>query len=121
MKALQNNWLRAGITLMVLVFGVFFIVKAVEKKSEPTPQAEVLNTHWFEFMGGSSDDPTDESQYRLLDPNEPLPNCPTGSEVCVINAPLGANDEPIIDGDLQQEINTATTDGKDSENVLVRQ
>ncbi|WP_157970338.1 hypothetical protein [Albibacterium indicum] len=121
MKALTNNWLRAGITLMILVFGVFFIVKAMEKKEKPVPQTEVLNTGWFEFMGGSGDDPTDESQYRLLDPNEPLPNCPGGGEVCAINAPLDSSGQPIIDQDLEEEIELATQKKEKTTNVHVRQ
>lgn len=95
MKALTNNWLRAGLTLMILVFGVFFIVKAVDKKEKPVNDP-VMETWYFNgATNPANDDELDASQYSLED-SEPCGGLI--ETVCMIEAPASDNhpDQPDL-------------------------
>ncbi|PRD51990.1 hypothetical protein [Sphingobacterium gobiense] len=92
-----------------------------ETKKEVKAEKTVQSTQWFEFIGTPSDSPTDHTKYRALEENEPLPDCPSGNQVCILNAPMGSNNQPDIDSNLQTEINNATSSGVESANVKLRQ
>jgi len=92
-----------------------------KEKREVKAEKAVQSTQWFEFIGTSSDSPTDHTKYRALEEGEPLPDCPSGNQVCILNAPMGSNNEPDIDSNLQTEINNATSSGVESANVKLRQ
>ena len=119
MKNLKNNRWLAGITMIVLLLGVFFAVKAMENK---TPAKKIaVAEQWFEFTGTSSDSPTNPAKYRLIEANEPLPDCNPGDQVCILNAPLNANNQPEISSNLADEIAAATSSQTHSTNVKVRE
>ncbi|MFD2553612.1 hypothetical protein [Sphingobacterium tabacisoli] len=75
MRALKNNWLRAGITLLFLL-GAFFVLKAIEKGDYKTTNVETIIFHY---------DSEDTSEGAFSDPSKwkegPAPSnrpCGTG-------------------------------------------
>jgi len=82
---------------------------------------KMLATQWFEFIGSSSDSPTDPTKYRLIEEDEPMPTCNPGDQVCALRAPVDLNGQPDIDSTLQNEIQTATSNEQHSANVRVRE
>jgi len=118
MATLKNNRIRTGIALFLLLFGAFFIVKAMDKKEV---KENTLVNQWFQFTGTSTDSPTDQTKYELIEEGAPLPECNPGDQVCVLNAEVGANNKPVIDANLESEIMTATTNQEHSTNVRVRE
>lgn len=111
----------AGFTALILLFGAFYIVRANQNKTEPTVAPKMLATQWFEFIGSSSDSPTDPTKYRLIEEDEPMPTCNPGDQVCALRAPVDLNGQPDIDSTLQNEIQTATSNEQHSANVRVRE
>ncbi len=95
MVTLKNNGLRACIALMVILFGVFVAVKAMERKEEVKAEPKSLvNQTWY-FNGTSSDDPTDESLYVTTPPSD---GCITPyQKICEVQAPDDGNGHPDMD------------------------
>lgn len=118
MKSIKINRLISSLAAVLLIFGAFFIVKAMEDSSSTIET--ILEDQWFEFIGDSQDSPTDPSNYRLIEENEMLPVCSPGPNVCIILAPLGPNDQPSINSSLAQDIEDAKTNNAHSNNVKVR-
>lgn len=96
MKILKNNWLRASLSAIVLLFGVFFIVQAMGN-SEPnhakaTPENNtLLMTNWV-FTPNVSSNPLDPENYEEASTS----HCTGTKEVCGIKAPTDANGYPVI-------------------------
>ncbi len=129
METIKRNWLKAimGLTVALCMVGTVSAKTDTnegdkkEKEIKIVPKKTTKSTQWFEFVGTSTDSPTDHTKYRALEEDEPLPNCPSGNRVCILNAPMGSNNQPDIDSALQNEINDATSSGVESPNVKLRQ
>ncbi|MGJ1203844.1 hypothetical protein [Sphingobacterium lactis] len=97
MATLKNSWLRASIALMVLLFGVFMVVKAMggnEKnstESNPKNIPSVIMVNW-EFTPNVSSDPLEPENYI----ESSTSHCSGTKEVCGIKAPADANGYPVI-------------------------
>lgn len=80
MRALKNNWLRAGITLLFLL-GAFFVVKAMEERKAFTEVKAEQTVYWYQRIGAN--------QYQQV--SNPSSLCDTNStdEICA----LGFNTE----------------------------
>lgn len=68
MGILKNNWLRASISLIVLLFGIFLVTKATEGKNPANQQL-----HYFVWNDT-------EEQWEEVESEDELPSCPPGGE-----------------------------------------
>lgn len=68
MRILKNNWLRAGLTLIVLLFGIFVVTKATEGKNPINQQL-----HYFVWNDT-------EEEWEEVESEDELPLCPPGGE-----------------------------------------
>lgn len=96
MATLKNNWLRAGVAMIVLLFGAFFIVHAMgnneQNKTKTTPEnTTLLMTNW-EFTPNVSNDPLEPENYS----ESSTSHCTGTKEICGIKAPADANGFPVI-------------------------
>jgi len=65
MNILKSYWLRAGLTVLTFVFGVFMIVGAMEKNTY-----KAQTSYWFQ-MNAAGDEPTTT---QLSNPNSICPD-----------------------------------------------
>lgn len=94
MKSIKINRLISSLAAVLLIFGAFFIVKAMEI----TDNKVLENKVWY-FTGDSQSDPEDASNYTLSPAN--LPPCGILEEViCKIEAPEEAG-APKMDATIE--------------------
>lgn len=128
MATLKNNGLRACIALMVLLFGVFMVVKATDNKEErvgETSSKKLVNVTWY-FTGSASDDPELASNYSLTqDPNK-LCDSDNPEVICQIQAPNNGGQPnmsaPVAGTTVQLQVRAAhqsIEDGTPAENETV--
>ncbi|AIM35488.1 hypothetical protein KO02_01540 [Sphingobacterium sp. ML3W] len=101
MGTLKNNGLRACLALFILLFGIFVVVKAMEKKENVTSNS-LIDPSWYYTSG----DPTLPSSYS----STPNPNCGNGVVViCEIQAPANTADpsHPVLDSTAKNNIQDA--------------
>lgn len=94
---IEKRWLRA-VALFALVLGVFFAVKALDKKVE-VKEVQALKD-WHLKIGGN---PLVETDYELY-ANHSCPGLPEA--ICLIKAPSNGpeDDHPILDDDARLDI-----------------
>ncbi|MGO3305457.1 MAG: hypothetical protein ACTILG_02130 [Sphingobacterium sp.] len=112
MAPLKNNGLRACIALMVLLFGAFMVVKAMDNKEEKA--TKVANQTWHYVSG----DPKLASSYS----SAPVAECGTDNEViCEILAPANPSDntKPQMTTQVVNDINSALS-GTPTTNATVQ-
>lgn len=112
MGILKNNALRACLALMVLVFGFFIVVKAMDNKEEKI--TKVVNQTWHYENG----DPELASSYS----DEPVAECGTSDDViCEILAPVDPSDntKPQMTTQVVNDINSALS-GTPTTNATVQ-
>lgn len=95
MKNLKNNRWLAGIAMVLFVFGIFFIVKAVEKNTNLREgQMEEVNETTWHFTGTQTSEILEAGKWALgsspntscvLDDQEPLPCQFTVSDANITN------------------------------------
>lgn len=96
MKTLKSK-IIAGVSALTLVAGSFFIVNAMEKKTElPTSKTVQAGEQWFKYIGGN---PALPSSYELHGDGSSSPDecvIPPTEQVCSLKAqPSGSNpDQP---------------------------
>lgn len=98
MKSIKINRLISSLAAVLLIFGAFFIVKAMEDKSENHLNVSVNQT--WKFIGEEGDSPLNPMFYELDEFNTP---CPSIHEtVCKIEAPADPADptRPNLDADV---------------------
>jgi len=100
MGTLKINGLRACLALMVLIFGVFMVVKAMEKK-ENTPIDNLVKkvevqTWYYQSNSTSASAINNPENYALTKPAGA--NCGTGPVVCSIKdeADPSNSDQPAL-------------------------
>ncbi|MDR2282860.1 MAG: hypothetical protein LBE37_06615 [Sphingobacterium sp.] len=102
MRALKNNWLRAGITLLFLL-GAFFVVKAMSDNKKEPKIVKKMETVIFRYQAPTGvSDPYDEAHIEntenwvQLTPDcssSSTPNAPCSIEVELGNTIGGLGDE----------------------------
>ncbi|GAA0884103.1 hypothetical protein GCM10009120_27010 [Sphingobacterium siyangense subsp. cladoniae] len=82
MGTLKNNGLRACLALMILLFGVFIVVKAMGHKSEASQAKAVVNTE-FRYKGSDTSigSITNAGNWEISDGTE---SCELGELPCVV-------------------------------------
>lgn len=109
MKTVKSK-IVAGVTAFMLLFGAFFMVKAITKE-EKQPIIKLANQTWY-FHGKAGDSRTDATKYQLT-PNPETPCGDANEEVCKISAPNDGSGKPnmsaIVSGSqtVAQRINAA--------------
>lgn len=109
MKTLKSK-IVASVTAMILLFGVFFMVKATSKEDK-LPIKKLANQTWY-FHGKAGDSRTDATKYQLT-ANPETPCGDANEEVCTISAPNDGSGKPnmsaIVSGSqtVAQRINAA--------------
>lgn len=128
MATLKNNWLRAGLAMIILFLGAFFVVKAMDNKKEnvrETSSKKLVNVTWY-FTGSADDNPELASNYSLTqDPNK---SCDSSNPevICEIQAPNNGGqpdmNAPVAGTTVQLQIRAAhqsIADGTPSANETV--
>lgn len=91
MTSIKTNWMIGSITAIVLLFGVYFMVNAVEKV-ENVESAAATQYEWFD-----ANTMTPLGQGSLADQQS---SCGTSEETpCAIGIPLDENGAPVEDAE----------------------
>lgn len=97
MATLKNNWLRAGITLTVLLFSAFIIVNAMINKSKVQLSKTASPQEWAFQPVGSSTDMNDQNNYVPYDPLIHTDCGGTSNQLCTITAEEdGTTNKPLL-------------------------
>ena len=98
MKSIKINRLISSLAAVLLIFGAFFIVKAMEDK-QPEVQT-TLELQWFDYISDSVDPFEYElpENYQLSADPKVGQNCPVGTTIrCKIKALPSASDPNLPD------------------------
>jgi hypothetical protein len=114
MATLKTSWLRASVLFGILVFGLFFAVKALEVETTTSQTQD-----WFIYTGpnqslGEIENP---DNYQLADEQPP---CEDGTELCSIAAANDGNDRPVLSSPLVNHILSTIQNGQPSESVKLQ-
>lgn len=107
MKNLKNKRWLAGMAMILFVFGIFFIVKAVEKKERINPSVEIVDSESWYFTGTSNDDITKAENYSSTASAE----CGgLAQTICEIKAPADPVNSALPDMEFEVEANVTVAD-----------
>lgn len=98
MRALKNNWLRAGITLLFLL-GAFFVVKAMNKSKESVPAVKqpAEKTWYYQLNSTNPADIDNPANYALSKPmNAGECGVPLATVICSITDVEGSSGQPAF-------------------------
>ncbi|KGE13526.1 hypothetical protein [Sphingobacterium deserti] len=114
MATIKTSWLRASILFSILVFGVFFAVKALEVAA-----SESQTQNWFIYTGAdqSLGEIENPDNYQLADEQPP---CEGGTELCSIAAANDGNDRPVLSSPLVNHILSTIQTREPSESVKLQ-
>ena len=98
MKSIKINRLISSLAAVLLIFGAFFIVKAMEDKSEN--QFESFEMLDWEFTQNVSSDPLNPENYT----EGTTSHCDGSEQLCGIRAPDNGSGDPHISPALAQRI-----------------
>ncbi|WP_293928041.1 hypothetical protein [Sphingobacterium sp. UBA6320] len=92
MKTLKSK-IVAGISALVLLFGAFYIVEAMDRNDlEVKNNVTLVSVNW-EFTPTTSNDPLNPENYTASS----TAHCQGASQLCGIQAPSDENGLPIIE------------------------
>lgn len=111
MRTLKSK-IIAGFTALILLFGAFYIVEAME--TDNTLGEKVFAEEWFDYNGPSQDREDIENPANYTR-HSGTPGCNTGSELCSLKAPNDGSDQPVLsDSFINQVMSTISTGGTPS-------
>lgn len=117
MATIKNNWFIASITAILLLFGVFFVVNAMDKEVIMSQDNTVVETTWY-FIGDNLSDATTASpeNWTTVDPEL---GCGTGSDLpcamTVENAGDYSSLQQFLNGKTAVDIRDIHADSKRAE------
>jgi len=118
MATVKNNWLLVGTALIILLFGFFVIVNAMDTKEVIVSQkSNVVATTWY-FIGDNLSDATTASpeNWTTVDPEL---GCGTGNDLPCAMTVENANDysslQQFLNGKTAIDIRDTHADSKRAE------
>lgn len=111
MKNLKNNRWLAGITMIVLLLGVFFGVKAIEKNGliKEAEKVNIAETTWH-FTGSSTSEILDGSQWTTTDPNDPTCSTELDELPCQLSVDASVKNSTELEQYFDDEYSNNTND-----------
>ncbi|MDR2269523.1 MAG: hypothetical protein LBF27_01345 [Sphingobacterium sp.] len=116
MKTKKSKFI-AGITALILLFGVFFMVRAMEKSN--LSNKDVLTEEWFDYTGPSQDrdDIQNPDNYTL---HSGTPACSSGTKLCSLKAPNDGNGQPVLTSSFVTQVMSAISTGGTPSNSNIK-